>query len=339
MARCISPLRIRNPDPHKIAGEFIDVPCGKCANCLSNKREEWSYRCRNELETCNFALFMTYTYDDDHLPCIAYDTTSGELLSFRLSETPTTHKVDYVSHVLCKDDIVKYFKRLRKDLSKRNITLRLVYVGEYGSHTYRPHYHALLYFYGNENLIDRQFVEDCVAYNWHFGNVKFGKVTSMSIRYTLKDMVKQTIKNDNYLLEKITRGLSDYFPFRYVSRRPGIGSLWYNKHKTFYDSQTFSGLPINEARHIIAVPRYYKDKSFAQYYDKNDDGTKTLSVLGKVIKNRLNVINQNRNEKRDLEKGAAFGLGYSDYWRIKVDEMLQTEQQKRIKQQEKTGKF
>ena len=44
------------------------VPCGKCLACRIARRQEWSMRCLHELSSFDDAVFVTLTYDDDHLP-------------------------------------------------------------------------------------------------------------------------------------------------------------------------------------------------------------------------------------------------------------------------------
>lgn len=48
-----------------------DVPCGKCDECLANKRNDIFVRCWHEFNRCNqHALFLTLTYNDFYLPLV-----------------------------------------------------------------------------------------------------------------------------------------------------------------------------------------------------------------------------------------------------------------------------
>lgn len=99
-------------------------PCGQCMPCLINKRRTWYCRMHLEASTCGSAVFVTLTYDDDHLP---------ENLS------------------VSKKELQKYIKRLRKKMSP--ITFRFFGIGEYGTEGERynkigipnPHYHLALF--------------------------------------------------------------------------------------------------------------------------------------------------------------------------------------------------
>lgn len=98
----------------------------------------------------------------------------------------------------------KFMKRLRKKSGDR---LRYYAVGEYGSKTNRPHYHAIIFnYYGNENFLQSV---------WPFGIVHIGKVTEASIRYTTK-----------YIIQRFDVPSKQNKPFALMSRAFGIG-LWY----------------------------------------------------------------------------------------------------------------
>lgn len=102
---CTSPVRVN--------GDLF--PCGKCINCRAKSRQEWVFRLRMEYRNCDFGLFVTLTYDDDHLP--------SDGVSIR--------------------DVQLFLKRLRKKYKSK--TLRYYICSEYGDNTHRAHYHALLF--------------------------------------------------------------------------------------------------------------------------------------------------------------------------------------------------
>ena len=121
------------------------VPCGKCNFCLESRRAEWSFRLRQELKVSTSAHFLTLTYEDQKLPRTADGL--GTLL---------------------KSDLQKFFKRLRKESVNK---LRYYAVGEYGTNTERPHYHALLFNCENKVL------EETLVTVWSLGQVQIGTVT------------------------------------------------------------------------------------------------------------------------------------------------------------------
>lgn len=103
------------------------VPCGRCVNCRKNKRQSWVYRLQAEADECPFSLFVTLTYDDEHIPTAMigedlFKTTVG---------------------VVSKRDIQLFMKRLRKKYDQYR--LRYFLTSEYGSQGGRPHYHMILF--------------------------------------------------------------------------------------------------------------------------------------------------------------------------------------------------
>ena len=73
--------------------------------------------------------FCTFTYDDDHVPRSYYpDPETGEAIP---------------SLTLCKRDFQLLMKRIRRRFPDDHI--RFFACGEYGSQTFRPHYHAIVF--------------------------------------------------------------------------------------------------------------------------------------------------------------------------------------------------
>lgn len=134
------------------------VPCGKCPACLANQRAEWIFRLKQEYLACEFAIFVTLTYDEEHV-----------------------HNDLSVN----KKDVQLFHKRLRKHFPSGD--LRYYVVSEYGDRTFRPHYHGLYFFKSNYNkyLIYQTFEEA-----WQNGFIKFGEVEEGSIVYCTKYCLK-----------------------------------------------------------------------------------------------------------------------------------------------------
>lgn len=132
------------------------VPCGKCEACRSRQVSSWSFRLMQEAKNSVNAHFITLTYDTKHVPI----TASG-----------------YMS--LCKRDVQLFFKRLRK--AHKQSFIKYYAVGEYGSKTRRPHYHAIIY------NVDISLIQNA----WQNGQVHYGLLTPASCGYTLKYMFKK----------------------------------------------------------------------------------------------------------------------------------------------------
>lgn len=119
--------------PIEVNGRYFS--CGNCMACRISRSREWSTRLIYELTAWNYnAIFITLTYDDEHLP---------------------------IGETLVKSDLQKFFKRLRKDLALENRKIKYFACGEYGDTKGRPHYHAIV-FGMSYNEHDRQLIKD----NW-----------------------------------------------------------------------------------------------------------------------------------------------------------------------------
>lgn len=152
--KCISPIKLKNG---------YTVPCQKCNFCFSNKRSEWAFRLFQEWKVSSSSIFLTLTYDEKHVP---YGTNY---------------------QVLHKPDLQKFFKRLRKKQSgSKKSNIKYYAVGEYGSNTYRPHYHALVFNLTDKVISDLQSV-------WPLGQIHVGNVEMKSIMYTLKYQITKSM--------------------------------------------------------------------------------------------------------------------------------------------------
>jgi len=203
--------------PEKLKSGQV-VPCGKCADCIGMRRDDWFKRIYFEAYKSLYTLFVTLTYNDEHLP---------------LAEIP----------VLNYPDIQKYFKRLRK------IGLQFKYfgVGEYGEHYARPHYHCLFFF-------QKEFDFNHLETKWMNGNVHVMNANEAMIKYTLKDMLKETD-----IFDGVSRSLK---PHIYCSKGIGISYVeqfeqWHALRPLERNFMVFQGKSKR-------LPRYFRNKIFTQ---------------------------------------------------------------------------
>jgi hypothetical protein len=170
----------------------IEVPCGKCLGCRADQSLMWSIRAYHESTLHERNSFVTFTYDDAHLP------SDGLIVKKHLQD---------------------FFKRLRKSYPPKAI--RYIACGEYGDTTKRPHYHAILF--GDDFLWDKVVIDDqlytspWLQKKWGMGHVSIAPVTMASICYTC-----------GYVMKKI----GDEDTFSLMSRRPPIGHDWLSKYKS-----------------------------------------------------------------------------------------------------------
>lgn len=208
--QCISPILVRS----KIGTKHF-VPCGKCLFCLQSKRFDWSFRIMQELKDSSSAHFLTMTYNDSHVP-------EDGSLTVR--------------------DLQLFVKRLRK---ANSVPLRYYAVGEYGTKTQRPHYHAIMF-----NL--DQKISDRLSSYWQKGNCFIGDVQAASVNYVTKYVINRP---------------GDYGdrapPFSVMSRRPGLGSRYLSTHVGYHKDQIRNYTNVNGVKGRL--PRFYKDKLYSPW--------------------------------------------------------------------------
>lgn len=137
---CTKPIRIRVDKKTRYASEFgeivelpsflspeepyIEVGCGKCAECRGKYFNSLLQRALVENLT-SYMYFVTLTYNNEHLPSLKLPT--GELI--------------YYSNY---EHIKSMFKRFRHaNLLDRDF--RYICVNEYGDTNHRPHFHLLIF--------------------------------------------------------------------------------------------------------------------------------------------------------------------------------------------------
>lgn len=212
------------------------IPCGQCIGCRLDWAGDWAARCEKEAKLYENNCFITLTYDDIHLP---------------LGGTTRS--------TLCKRDWQLFMKRLRKAYPTNEI--RFFATGEYGDLNQRAHYHALLF---NHTFPDLKlwkpsprtplYLSASLQALWGLGFTSVGSVSYQSASYVAR-----------YVIKKLTGRRSDYLdrsrPFVLMSRKPGIGSAWYDKFKgeVYPAGQLLVGE--NKPRR---TPRYFDEKFRAE---------------------------------------------------------------------------
>lgn len=216
----------------------VTVPCGKCIGCRIEKSRQWAIRCTHESKLHDRNCFLTLTYNDENLP---------------------------LNQSLVKKDLQTFFKALRKKYG----SFRYFASGEYGSEL-RPHYHIILF--GLDFSSDRKkhtkndqgdilFTSETLSKIWTAGFHLIGNFSYSSAAYVARYVVKKIggeNADDHYSRVNLCTG--EWFPvlpeFALMSRRPGIGSGWYDKYK----NDTFpSDFLIHDGKKHT-VPRFYYDK-------------------------------------------------------------------------------
>lgn len=217
------------------------VPCNRCIGCRLDYAREWSNRMLLELADNPNALFVTLTYDNDHVPFSDLGFMSTSVRDCQL-----------------------FFKRLRKAFQNKKI--RYFLGAEYGPKTNRPHYHAIIFgltfsdfpdlkLLKYNNLGQPLFSSDQLAMKiWKNGFCTIGAVTKESCGYTARYMLKKLKGFDRtFFYDK--RHIEPEFSL--CSRRPGIGLGYFeNGHSISNNISVFDG----EKTVTFPIPKKLFDK-------------------------------------------------------------------------------
>lgn len=99
---CFHPIRVPRGDG------FLYVPCGSCPACRKSFHSKWRSRLESAINTHASTLFITLTYDNDHLPLCEIDPTTGDVVSvthtcFKRGLSDAFERVDVTDIFLDKD--------------------------------------------------------------------------------------------------------------------------------------------------------------------------------------------------------------------------------------------
>ena len=241
------------------------VPCGKCINCRLAYSRRWADRLVLESIYHEQSWFVTLTYNDFFVPESKYiDENTGEV-------------VPHLS--LYKRDVQNFLKRLREMV---DYPIRFYCAGEYGSKTYRPHYHLIIFGLKLDGLTDEDGNPDLynvrqghsgfdlwqshllerawskILFNkvWPLGHVSVApmnwKTAAYVARYVTKklDAENDGLKYEDFNIEK---------PFSTCSRKPGIAYQYYLDHPEFAEKQKVF-LMMEDGSLQIQYPKYFLKK-------------------------------------------------------------------------------
>lgn len=219
------------PRPIKNGSKTFYVPCGQCICCRINKTTEWSVRLLMEQRNWKNSAFVTLTYSDDFMP-----------------EDLSLHK----------EDLQKFFKRLRKRLGDRRI--KYYACGEYGEKHLlrtgfgRPHYHIIIFGLDPFNYEDRTDISDswqfCQRFLFDRKHKAIGSVNSDSIQYVTGYIRKKLLGFEKEKYDKV--GIKP--PFQLSSQGLGLSGF-----SDYYDE---FGQPdyVEFNGHSVPIPRYFREK-------------------------------------------------------------------------------
>lgn len=227
----------------------ISVPCNTCVGCIKAQAQAWAFRCHQESIQHLHNAFTTLTYDETNRPW-----------------------------TLDKQHLAGFLKRLRDRLARRMgpQSLKFFASGEYGTHTHRPHYHAILFGYNAEmGSYGPRMVEEA----WGHGHTRTSPATPARIAYTAAYTAKKS--QDRFLCTEWCdpeTGEAWQPPFIQMSRggRTGQGIGSHARHQLGMGPHTKEVFEYHRRYHEswrlfaiqdgtkLPVPRYY-NKAWKDY--------------------------------------------------------------------------
>lgn len=152
------------------------IPCRQCIGCRLEKSRQWATRLLHETQFHKDAVFLTLTYDDEHIP---------------------------LDRSLNPSHLTTFFKDLRaRNSYYGKAKIKYFACGEYGDQTHRPHYHAALY--GDLSIHDPeahpeeparsgdvQFSHPDIRASWPYGLHRFSQHTFETAAYVARYVLKK----------------------------------------------------------------------------------------------------------------------------------------------------
>lgn len=219
------------------SGVPLRLPCGQCIGCRLERSRQWAMRCMHEKRLHRDNVFVTLTYRT--MP-------DDRSLSVR--------------------DLQLFMKRLRKE---KGNGIRFFACGEYGPQNGRPHYHAILFNCRFDDMVrfkpnkagDDLFTSRSLERIWSHGFCTLGEVTFKSCAYVARyicDKITGEAAKEWYTWIDSDGEVHTVLPeFTNMSRRPGIGSGYYDRFGAAvraHDTVVINGRE-------VAPPRFYDTRT------------------------------------------------------------------------------
>lgn len=137
---------------------YLYVPCGRCVECLKNKRQQWAVRLLIESRQYEHNTFLTLTLSNEYEKEFRKDM---------------------------KRPLMLYIDRLRKHLGYRPKYFFVAELGDEDEHTGRLHYHGILF-----NTDKKQLPYELQRSKWKYGHAFTGYCNDNTCNYVVKYVTK-----------------------------------------------------------------------------------------------------------------------------------------------------
>lgn len=169
-------------------GDYM-LPCRKCLSCKMENARQWALRSQLEIESNpGNNWFITLTYNNQNVPMNKNNSLT-----------------------LKDDDLSNFINTLRVSMfRKKKKKFKYLAGSEYGSRTFRPHYHLCIFSLELDDLVPTgkkndmgqpYFSSKYIEQIWGKGNVIIGEVNYESAGYVARYTFKKQTKMDYKKLE------------------------------------------------------------------------------------------------------------------------------------------
>lgn len=189
--------------------KLVPVGCGKCIECMKQKKREWQTRLQEEIREDKTGKFITLTFDEENLK---------ELTKLALKEW-NIKKIE--ENEVAKIAIRRFLERWRKKYKK---SVKHWFITELGhENTERIHLHGIIFTNENKETIEKL---------WKYGGIYVGDyVNEKTINYITKYCTKMDEKHKGYTPKILTSA--------------GIGKGYIKRIDA--KNNTYKGINTNEA--------------------------------------------------------------------------------------------
>lgn len=279
-----------SPYAVKVFSEFQQVPCGQCIGCRIDKSREWANRMMMELPYADSACFITLTYNDEHLPTsdFLYDVDTGEVGT---------------SYTLEPKDVTLFLKRLRRYVEyhfQDNKPLRYYLCGEYGSQTYRPHYHIILF---NFDFPDRKFFKRSKDGFVYYQSNVLNDLWSVRKKHGVLEPIGYAMVADvtwetcaycaRYVTKKLTGKKAEFYEalnivpeYSRMSTKPGLGRQYYEDHKDDLIKTYEINLSTPRGGKKFRPPGYFDNLFDVEYPEEHALIKENMQKLAETVKQK-----------------------------------------------------
>lgn len=245
---------------------YVPIGCGKCIECMKQKKRNWQVRLLEEIKHDRTGKFVTLTFSEEALECLSKDVEIKNMDSIIENEIATLA-------------IRRFLERWRKKHKKSVKHWLITELGHNG--TERIHLHGIIF--TNE-------IED-IKNIWKYGHIWIGEyVNEKTINYIVKYCNKLDTQHKGYVPKIMTSaGIGKKFIERIDSK---INRFNGEETKEYY--RTNDGLK-------LSLPIYYRNK----IYTEEERQLLWINKLNQQVRyvggEKIDVSNNEEEYNRTLE--------------------------------------